>query len=105
MEQFGELQREFEKTREHLREANSKVDSLTLSEQQYKLEIEVSSSPTSFRLIKNILVLSETGQHVFGSQDLKKNARELSEAIEAERTAHLESKFNSELVQVIKTRL
>ena len=38
--------------------------------------------------------------HFIFLQTLRQTNKELSEAIEAEKTTHLESKFNSELVQV-----
>ncbi|KAF6040789.1 hypothetical protein EB796_000905 [Bugula neritina] len=70
--QFTDLKIELDKVKEHLAEANARVKSLTVSEQDYREQLEV----------------------------VQQNSKELSEAIEAEKTSHLESKFNSELVQL-----
>ena len=53
------------------------------------------------KLYKHIVVVHAiSDNHFIFLQTLRQTNKELTEAIEAEKTTHLESKFNSELVQV-----
>ncbi|XP_067928660.1 coiled-coil domain-containing protein 171-like isoform X2 [Watersipora subatra] len=70
--EFSDLKVEFEKMRKHLSDTNHELKSLSATEREHRIEIET----------------------------LQQMNRELSESIEAEKTSHLESKFNGELVQL-----
>ena len=53
------------------------------------------------KLYRHIIVVHVINDNRFVFvQTLRQTNKELTEAIEAEKTTHLESKFNSELVQV-----
>lgn len=101
---LAEVQKEREKEADVKRRSADELKQLMEREERSRRQKEVRGGETLFLFLKLGGKQEKEQMCVFSLQLLEQRVKSLQSNIEAERGAHLETKFNSEIIQVTNTQ-